>query len=195
MDVILAGIGILATLPFACLIAAAILLETGGPVLFSQERVGRANRRFRLWKFRTMVEDSDEVLARYLFDHPDAAAEWSAHQKLRHDPRVTRMGRLLRRSSLDELPQLWNVLRGEMSLAGPRPIVESEIRHYGASFPLYSLAYPGLTGLWQVSGRNDVSYKRRVELDVEYVRSWTPQLDLKLFVRTLRVIVRGTGAY
>lgn len=195
MDVVFAAFGIALVFPFACLIAVAILFESGGPALFSQDRIGRAGRRFRLWKFRTMVQDADEVLARHLTEHPAAAAEWNAHQKLRRDPRVTRMGRFLRRTSLDELPQLWNVLLGDMSLAGPRPIVESEIRHYGAAFPLYALAYPGLTGLWQVSGRNNVSYKRRVELDVEYVRNWTAGLDLKLFLQTFRVVLRGTGAY
>jgi len=195
MDVVLAAGALVVAVPLGCLIALAIFIESGGPVFFSQKRVGRGNRRFRLWKFRTMVQDGREILSNHLSESPEAAAEWHANHKLRRDPRVTRVGRLLRRISLDELPQLWNVLRGEMSLAGPRPIVEGEIRHYGAAYPLYSLAYPGLTGLWQVSGRNDISYKRRVELDVEYVRSWSVGLDLRLFLKTLRVMVRGTGAY
>ena len=195
MDMTLASVMFLLALPLLALVGIAIFLESGGPVLFAHERIGRGNSRFRLWKFRTMVVDGDELLARHLEENPDAADEWASSRKLRQDPRITRMGRFLRRTSLDELPQLWNVLRGEMSLTGPRPIVESEIRHYGAAFPLYTLAKPGLTGLWQVSGRNDTSYRRRVELDSAYVRHWSLGLDLHLLVRTLGVVLGGKGAY
>jgi Undecaprenyl-phosphate galactose phosphotransferase WbaP len=182
--------------PVAALIAAAIWLESRrGPIFFSHERIGRGSKRFRLWKFRTMVVNSDRVLARHLEENPDAAAEWHANHKLRNDPRVTRIGRLLRRTSLDELPQLWNVVRGEMSLAGPRPVTDAEMRHYGASWPLYTLAKPGLTGLWQVSGRNDTTYRKRVELDSTYVRHWSLKLDFLLLFKTVRVVLWGKGAY
>jgi Undecaprenyl-phosphate galactose phosphotransferase WbaP len=183
-------------LPFAALIAAAIWLESRrGPILFAHERIGRGNRRFRLWKFRTMVVNADEVLTRHLAENPEAAAEWQANHKLRTDPRVTRIGRLLRRTSLDELPQVWNVLRGDMSLAGPRPVTDAEMSHYGPAWPLYTLAMPGLTGLWQVSGRNDTTYRRRVELDSAYVRNWSLKLDFVLLLKTVRVVLRGKGAY
>jgi lipopolysaccharide/colanic/teichoic acid biosynthesis glycosyltransferase len=142
-----------------------------------------------------MVPNADEVLAQHLANNPEAAAEWKANHKLRNDPRITYTGRLLRRSSLDELPQIWNVLRGEMSLAGPRPVVEAEIPHYGAAWPLYTLALPGLTGLWQVSGRNDTTYRRRVELDATYVRNWSLKLDFQLLLKTVRVVLKGKGAY
>lgn len=195
MDLVLGTLLLIAAFPLFAFIALAILLETGRPILFRQERVGRGNSRFQILKFRTMVLDADEVLRRHLLEDEDAWYEWETTHKLRRDPRVTRVGRLLRRTSLDELPQLFNVLRGEMSLAGPRPITETEIRRYGAAFPFYSLTRPGLTGLWQVSGRNDTTYRRRVELDVQYVRRWSPLLDLSLLLRTIRVVLIGKGAY
>jgi Undecaprenyl-phosphate galactose phosphotransferase WbaP len=195
-DIFFALILALVAAPVAALIAAAIWLESRrGPILFAHERIGRGNRRFRLWKFRTMAPDADRVLAEYLESNPQAAAEWHANHKLRHDPRVTRIGRLLRRTSLDELPQIWNVLRGDMSLAGPRPVVDAEKAHYGASWPLYTLAMPGLTGLWQVSGRNDTTYRQRVELDASYVRNWSLKLDFILLLKTVRVVIKGKGAY
>jgi len=195
VDLTFGAIGLVIVLPFAALIALAILLESGQPVFFTQERIGLGGRRFRIRKFRTMVVDADEVLRAYLATNPDARSEWDETRKLRHDPRVTRVGRFLRRASLDELPQLWNVLRGDMSLAGPRPIVEKEVSRYGSGFAFYMLTRPGLTGLWQVSGRNNTTYRKRVELDVQYVRNWTPALDFSLFLRTFGAVMRGTGAY
>lgn len=195
-DVVFALILALLAAPLAAFIAVAIWLESRrGPILFAHERIGRGNRRFRLWKFRTMVPNSNEVLAEHLAENPDAALEWHANRKLRNDPRVTRIGRLLRRTSLDELPQFWNVLRGDMSLAGPRPVVDSEIAQYGTHWPLYTLAQPGLTGLWQVSGRNDTTYRRRVELDTTYIRNWSLKLDFLLLLKTVRVVIKGKGAY
>jgi lipopolysaccharide/colanic/teichoic acid biosynthesis glycosyltransferase len=185
--------------PFALILAAVtavlILLESGRPVFFVHERIGRGSRRFRLWKFRTMVVNGAEVLERHFEENPDRLIEWQHNRKLRNDPRVTRVGRILRRSSLDELPQLWNVLRGDMSLVGPRPIVQAEVPLYGSAYRLYSLTSPGLTGLWQVSGRNDTSYRRRIELDSAYVRRWSPTLDLRLMFKTVRVVLSGKGAY
>jgi Undecaprenyl-phosphate galactose phosphotransferase WbaP len=194
-DVLFALLLGLIALPFGLLIAAAIRLESRGPALFAHTRIGKRSRRFRLWKFRSMVSNADEVLQTYLDQHPGYALEWRLAHKLRNDPRVTRVGRFLRKTSLDELPQLWNVLRGEMSLVGPRPIVEEEIAKYGPSVALYSQVLPGLTGLWQVSGRNDTTYRERVELDGRYIRAWTAALDLHVLMKTVRVVLRGHGAY
>jgi Undecaprenyl-phosphate galactose phosphotransferase WbaP len=194
-DIFFATLLVFAAAPVAAVAAIAIWLESGGPIFFGHNRIGRGNRTFRLWKFRTMRTDGDAILAAHLEADPEAAAEWAETRKFRNDPRVTQVGRFLRRTSLDELPQLWNVLRGDMSLAGPRPVVEAEIEHYGASWPLYTLALPGLTGLWQVSGRSDTTYRRRVELDSAYVRNWTMGMDLMLLLRTVRVVIKGKGAY
>ena len=195
LDIVFALALAIVALPVFLLTAVAILIESGRPVFFGHSRVGRSGRAFRLLKFRTMAVNSDEILAEHLASDPEAADEWEQNRKLRRDPRVTRVGRVLRRTSLDELPQIWNILRGDMSIAGPRPIVEAEILKYGTTYPLYALAKPGLTGLWQVSGRNDTTYRRRVELDATYVRTWTPILDLKLLFKTVDVVVRGKGAY
>jgi lipopolysaccharide/colanic/teichoic acid biosynthesis glycosyltransferase len=181
--------------PIGAAIALAIALETPGPIFFTHTRLGKGRRPFRLWKFRSMRADADEVLDRYLKQHPELLAEWHQTHKLKNDPRVTRVGRWLRRSSLDELPQLWNVLTGSMSLIGPRPIVAEEIPKYGAALDQYERVRPGLTGLWQVSGRTDLSYRRRIELDTEYICHRTFALDLKILWRTVRVVLRGHGAY
>jgi Undecaprenyl-phosphate galactose phosphotransferase WbaP len=194
-DIVSAAIlGVLA-LPLAAVIAVAIKFDSPGPILFTHTRIGRRNRRFRLWKFRSMVRDADRILSEFLSARPERGEEWRRTRKLRDDPRVTRVGRLLRKTSLDELPQLWNVLRGEMSLIGPRPIVAQEIPRYGATFHLYRQVSPGLTGLWQVSGRNDTSYRRRVALDSDYIRHWTPRMDLAILLKTVRVVLVGHGAY
>ena len=166
-----------------------------GPVFYGQRRIGRGGREFTAWKFRSMVADADAQLASYLERHPELRAEWERAHKLKDDPRVTWIGRWLRRTSLDELPQLWNILSGEMSLVGPRPIVEDEVAKYGARFGLYQKVRPGLSGLWQVSGRNDTTYAERVALDCYYVRNWSPWLDLVILARTVRVVVLGKGAY
>ena len=195
LDVIFATALLVLALPFALLIALAIVLETPGPVFFVHTRIGKGRRRFRLWKLRSMVVNADAVLDQYLKQHPELRSEWSNSHKLKDDPRVTRVGRLLRRSSLDELPQLLNVLRGDMSMVGPRPIVEDEVPKYGPAFSLYSRVLPGLTGLWQVSGRNDTSYRKRTELDSEYIRNWTVWKDLVVLLKTVRVVLFGHGAY
>jgi lipopolysaccharide/colanic/teichoic acid biosynthesis glycosyltransferase len=142
-----------------------------------------------------MFQDAHYVLEQYLEDNPDARDEWERDQKLRYDPRVTRIGRFLRKTSLDELPQLWNVLRGEMSLVGPRPIVTKEIEKYGPYFGAYTMVKPGITGLWQVSGRNNTTYEERVQLDAYYVRNWSPWMDLYLLIRTIRIVLFAHGAY
>jgi Undecaprenyl-phosphate galactose phosphotransferase WbaP len=184
----------LVCVPLLALIALAVKLDSPGPVFYAQTRIGKGGRKFRAWKFRTMVQDAEQVLERHL-RAPELREEWERDHKLRHDPRVTRVGRLLRRTSLDELPQLWNVLRGEMSLVGPRPIVDEEVAKYGPRFTLYAQVLPGITGLWQVSGRNDTTYEERVELDSYYVRNWSPWLDLYILARTVWVVLTAKGAY
>jgi lipopolysaccharide/colanic/teichoic acid biosynthesis glycosyltransferase len=148
-----------------------------------------------MWKFRTMCVNSAEVLEDYLARHPEAHAEWNQTHKLRRDPRITPLGALLRRYSLDELPQLWNVLMGQMSLVGPRPIVASEVEKYGDCFDCYCRVKPGLTGLWQVSGRSELSYDARVALDCEYVERWSLTKDLLILLRTFSSVVNQDGAY
>jgi len=195
LDVTFAAIISIAVAPLGLLIALLIKLESRGPALYRQSRIGQAHGRFRVWKFRSMCANADEVLARHLEANPELKAEWQRDHKLKNDPRITRIGRILRKTSLDELPQLLNVLRGEMSLVGPRPIVDGEIQKYGDSFALYRQVVPGLTGLWQVSGRNQTTYRERVELDNYYVRNWSPWLDLYLLARTVKIVVTGYGAY
>jgi lipopolysaccharide/colanic/teichoic acid biosynthesis glycosyltransferase len=161
--------------------------------MFGHARVGRGGRMFRCWKIRTMVPDAESRLAAYLNLNPAAAAEWDAERKLNDDPRITRIGDIMRRTSLDELPQIWNVLIGEMSFVGPRPVTADELGKYGISRSAYCAMRPGITGLWQVSGRNEVSYAERVALDVDYLRRMSLALDLSIIARTAGVIVRPTG--
>lgn len=195
LDLVLGIFAALVAAPVCALIAAAIRLDSRGPVFFGQERIGRDGRRFRAWKFRTMVPNAAEVLSAHLSANPQLRAEWERDQKLRHDPRVTRVGRFLRAMSLDELPQLWNVLCREMSLVGPRPIVDSEVARYGDSFDVYKRVRGGITGLWQVSGRSDTTYAERVYLDSWYVRNWSVWLDLCILFRTIAVVLFRKGAY
>lgn len=187
--------GGLLALPLIATIVLLVRLGSAGPIFYGQERIGRHGRRFRAWKFRTMVVNADEVLENYLASDPHLRAEWEANHKLKVDPRITWIGKFLRKTSLDELPQLWNVLRGEMSLVGPRPIVLAEIDKYADDYEYYVDVLPGITGLWQVSGRNNTTYPERVALDAYYVKNWTLWLDLYILVSTIRVIVFREGAY
>jgi Undecaprenyl-phosphate galactose phosphotransferase WbaP len=180
--------------PLMAAIALAVCLD-GGPALYGHSRVGPDGRRFRCWKFRTMVANADKVLSEVLARNAAMQAEWENSFKLRDDPRITRVGRVLRAFSLDELPQLFNVMCGDMSLVGPRPIVEAEIDRYGSRFNAYCACRPGITGLWQVHGRSDVSYSRRVDLDTQYARTWSLWLDLQILASTVVVVVRRDGAY
>lgn len=176
-------------------IIVSILIDSGGPVFYRHRRIGRDGRKFDLYKFRTMVQNADQVLQTYLDQSPELRAEWEATQKLQNDPRVTRVGALLRKTSLDELPQLWNILIGEMSIVGPRPIVDAEVERYGNCFELYKQVRPGLTGLWQVSGRSDTSYEHRVELDEYYILHRSFRLDVEIILKTIVVVLKGKGAY
>jgi Undecaprenyl-phosphate galactose phosphotransferase WbaP len=188
-------IGGLILLPLIVAIAILIKLDSPGSIFYLQTRIGQGGKHFKAWKFRTMVPNAAKSLQDYLEKHPELQDAWEKDHKLRRDPRVTRVGSFLRRTSLDELPQLWNILRGEMSLVGPRPIVDEEIERYGNKFPLYTKVIPGLTGLWQVSGRNNITYQERVNLDAYYVRNWSVWLDIYILIRTIWVVVTGEGAY
>lgn len=176
-------------------IAILVKLDSPGPVFYSQARIGRFGRKLKVYKFRTMVQNADQILQNYLDDSPGLKAQWLATHKLKKDPRVTRLGAMLRKLSLDELPQLWNILIGDMSLIGPRPIVDAEVEKYGTSFDLYVQVRPGLTGLWQVSGRNDTTYERRVELDEYYICNRSLKLDLQILWKTVFVVLSQEGAY
>jgi Undecaprenyl-phosphate galactose phosphotransferase WbaP len=194
VDVAVAAGVLLLGLPLLLGLAVLVKLSGPGPVLYGHTRVGRSGRPFKVWKFRTMAVDGDRVLRQHLMRHPAAREEWERDQKLRDDPRVTRAGRVMRRLSLDELPQAWNVLRGDMSLVGPRPIVRDEMRRYGSGIALYTKVKPGITGLWQVSGRNDTGYQDRVQLDLFYVRHWSPWLDAYILAKTVVALVGRNGA-
>lgn len=195
MDLALTVIGGLVILPGLIALACIVRVTSNGPALYAQTRVGQGGRLFRAWKFRSMVINADSILAGHLAQHPEQRAEWERDRKLKNDPRITWFGRLLRRTSLDELPQLWNVLRGEMSLIGPRPIVQDEVQFYTHRFHLYGKLKPGMTGLWQVSGRNDTTYAERVSFDSYYVRNWSVWLDMVILARTTLVVLFGRGAY
>jgi exopolysaccharide production protein ExoY len=195
MDIILALCGLAALAPLLALLALGVWLQDGGSPFYGQWRVGYGGRRFRCWKFRSMVKDADARLRAHLAQDPAAAAEWAETFKLKNDPRITLLGRLLRKSSLDELPQLFNILIGEMSLVGPRPVVNEELARFGASLRHYLRCRPGLTGLWQVSGRSDTSYAERVKLDRVYVERWSVWSDMAIIARTPLALVAGAGAY
>lgn len=195
IDLVLTIIGGLLILPVLIAIAVLVWVTSPGSVLYTQTRVGQGGRLFTAWKFRSMIINADRILAQYLKDHPEQQAEWDRDRKLKNDPRITWFGGFLRRTSLDELPQLWNVLRGEMSLIGPRPIVQDEVRFYTNRFHLYGKLKPGMTGLWQVSGRNDTTYAERVSFDSYYVRNWSIWLDMVILTRTTLVVLFGRGAY
>lgn len=172
-----------------------LVKRDGGPAFYGHTRIGKGGKSFKCWKFRSMRPDADAVLQELLENDPAARAEWERDFKLRHDPRVTKIGAFLRKTSLDEWPQFYNVLCGEMSLVGPRPVVEDERKYYGAYWKDYLAVKPGITGLWQVSGRNDTGYKRRVVLDRAYVRRWSAWKDIAIIFKTAKVMLVRDGAY
>lgn len=195
LDCVLTVLGGICILLPLLLVAALVRISSKGPALYGHKRIGEGGRAFRVWKFRTMVEDADAKLREWLRANPELREEWEAQHKLRNDPRVTKIGGFLRKTSLDELPQIWNVLRGEMSLVGPRPIVRDEVQFYGEEFELYQKVRPGITGLWQVSGRSDTTYESRVAMDVHYVRNWSVWLDAYLLAKTFQAVLKKQGAY
>jgi Undecaprenyl-phosphate galactose phosphotransferase WbaP len=194
-NILIAILALVFVLPIMLVVGAAIFLQDGGPIVFAHRRIGRDGRTFRCLKFRSMAVDAEARLAELLATDAQARAEWEADHKLRDDPRVTKLGAFLRKSSLDELPQLFNVLRGEMSLVGPRPIVEAEIPKYGRRFRQYCAVKPGITGLWQVSGRNDTTYRTRVALDCVYASRRSAWLDLKVLFCTIPAVLLRRGSY
>jgi exopolysaccharide production protein ExoY len=190
VDLVLALVLLVLGAPILLLVAALIRLLMGGPVVFGHKRVGYQGRQFVCYKFRTMARNAQVLLDQHLAANPGAAREWCATRKLANDPRVTPLGHILRKSSLDELPQLFNVLRGDMSLIGPRPIVADEVARYGRHARFYFSARPGITGMWQTSGRNSVSYLARVARDRYYVRHWSLWLDLVLLIKTIPAVLK-----
>ena len=186
---------ILLLLPLFAVISLAVVVESGLPVFYFDKRLGRGGRTFYMWKFRTMAPNSTVVLERHLAKSSELQKEWDQYQKLRNDPRTTRVGKVLRRTSLDELPQLWNVIKGEMSLVGPRPIFEFQLAKYPAAYSEYAKTTPGITGLWQVSGRNRTTLAQRIAHDVYYARNWSVWMDIYLLAKTVRAILTRDGAY
>ena len=194
-DLILVIAGGLLILPFLLLIALAVKVTSPGPVLYGHKRLGLNGKHFYAYKFRSMVMDADKKLQSLLDSDPQLKAEWEASRKLKQDPRVTSIGKFLRRTSFDEFPQLLNILKGDMSLVGPRPVTDPELEKYGENARRVLTIKPGLTGLWQVSGRSDIDYAERVSYDLYYLQSWSAWLDLWILYRTPGVILRGRGAY
>nr|WP_274631334.1 sugar transferase [Mesorhizobium shangrilense] len=194
-DIIGVSAGILLLSPLFLMLAMLVKFSDGGRVFYGHSRIGRNRQVFQCLKFRTMVENGDEVLAAHFARNPQSREEWLATRKLQNDPRVTRVGAVLRRLSLDELPQMFNILRGDMSIVGPRPVVMDELELYGTAAAYYLNSRPGLTGLWQVSGRNDVSYDARVAFDRHYVENWSFFFDLKIIVKTVPAVFSSRGSY
>lgn len=190
VDIVISVIALIATGPLLIIIAALIYISMGRPIIFAHERVGFNKSLFRCYKFRSMVSNSQEVLAKHLANDPEAARSWAETRKLMNDPRVTSIGRFLRKSSLDEMPQLVNILKGDMSCVGPRPVVIEELAKYGISNRDYLATRPGLTGLWQVSGRSNTTYLSRVCLDRIYRRRWSLNLDFLIMVKTIPAVLR-----
>ena len=195
IDTILIASAAPVLIPFAAIVALLIRCTSAGPVFYTQRRINATHGTFPVLKYRTMCEDAAERLQDYLDKNPAARSEWLKTHKLKYDPRITAVGAFLRRTSIDELPQLVNVLLGHMSLVGPRPIVSEEIVHYGEYFEFYCRVKPGLTGLWQVSGRSHTTYRERVDLDCEYVRRWSVLLDIKILWRTIAAVLTHGNAY
>lgn len=192
LDLLLA----LLLVPACALVVAFLVLairRDGGPAFFGHVRVGQGGRLFRCWKLRTMVPDAQEVFRAHLAENPEAALEWARDVKLRDDPRITSLGRVLRATSLDELPQLWNVLVGDMSLVGPRPVTETELERYAGHEHCYLWLRPGVTGLWQVSGRNGIGYDERVRLDAQYFTTCSLRQDISILLRTFGAVIKRTG--
>ena len=194
-DYIVSYSSVLILSPFFILLYCLVYIDTKGKPLFKQRRIGQNGKSFNIYKFRTMVINSDEVLQDLLDNNPEIRDEWEKDFKLKDDPRSTKLGNFLRKTSLDELPQLINVLQGKMSLVGPRPIIDKEIPKYGEYFEYFKAVKPGITGLWQVSGRNDIDYDERVQLDVWYVRNWSVDIDFIILIKTVVVVLSRKGSY
>jgi exopolysaccharide production protein ExoY len=195
VDITLAVSGILLLAPLLIICFLATIATSRGPAIFRHRRVGFNGKHFDCYKFRTMVTDAPERLRKLLESDPAAAAEWTANRKLRNDPRVTAIGAILRKSSLDELPQLFNVLKGDMSVVGPRPVTDEELERYSTAIGAYLACRPGITGLWQVSGRSTTTYDKRVACDAFYARNWSMTLDAKILIVTIPSLLASDSAY
>jgi len=191
MDIFIATLGLVLFSPLMIVIALLIKLDSEGPIIYKHKRVGRYGRDIYIWKFRTMYKDADKILEQY----PQLKMEFEKNFKLKNDPRVTKIGRFLRKWSLDEIPQLFNILKGELSVVGPRPVTRKELEKYGNFADEILRVKPGLTGLWQVSGRSDLDYARRVQLDLYYIQNWSLALDLEIILKTIPAVILGRGAY
>lgn len=194
-DLVASLLAMLIVIPIGLILGGLIYIDSPGPVIFAHKRIGRYGKTFPCYKFRSMVLNAESVLTEYLSSHPDAMVEWNRDFKLKKDPRITRIGAFLRKTSLDELPQLFNVIKGEMSLVGPRPIVEEEIIRYGEYIQDFYLVPPGITGMWQVNGRSDTTYEERVQMDTWYVRNWSVWIDMVYLLKTVKVVFQQKGAY
>ncbi len=194
-DVSAACLGLLLLSPIFLMVMLLVKLSDKGPAFYGHRRIGHNGQEFRCLKFRTMVTDGDRVLQDYLHNNPQAMDEWRSTRKLQNDPRVTTVGTVLRKLSLDELPQLFNIIRGEMSIVGPRPVVRDELEMYEHAAVYYLQSRPGLTGLWQISGRNDVSYAARVAFDTHYVENWSLVRDVVIIARTIPAVCAQRGSY
>jgi Undecaprenyl-phosphate galactose phosphotransferase WbaP len=194
-DILISALLLVLGLPIYFLIALVIRMDSKGNPFYTQERVGQGGNKIKIWKFRTMHLDSNDLLKSYLSDHPETEEEWENTHKLKDDPRVTRVGKFLRRFSMDELPQVWNVISGDMSLVGPRPFLDEETHHYQKGLSLYRRVRPGITGLWQVYGRAQLSFSERVRYDEYYIRNWSIWLDIYILGRTVWTVLRSEGAY
>lgn len=192
-DIFFAATALLVLAPLFFAIVVALLVTSGRPVFFKQSRVGRGGEDFGCLKFRTMVLDADEQLRKVLETSEESRREWAETQKLRNDPRIHPVGRFLRKTSLDELPQFLNVIKGDMSVVGPRPIVHNEVPRFGENIAFYRAVRPGVTGLWQVSGRNSLTYQERVQLEVEYVKNWSRTRDIKIILKTVGIVLKSNG--
>lgn len=195
LDLLLTVSGGLCLLPFLLVIALLVAIDNKGDVIFAHRRIGQNGKEFKCYKFQTMIPNAQQALEEYLSKNPEARKEWEANFKLVNDPRVTKLGGFLRKTSLDEMPQLWNVIVGDMSLVGPRPIVAKEVERYGENFKEYAMCKPGITGIWQVNGRSDTTYEERVAMDTWYAYNRTNILDLKYLFQTIKVVLLGKGAY
>ena len=194
-DIVATVCGGIFILPFMLIIAIIIYLDSGGPIIYKQKRVGRNGKEFNFYKFRSMVKNADTILEEYLNTHEDEKKEWQKNFKLKNDPRVTKIGKIIRKTSIDELPQLWNVLIGDMSLVGPRPLLPNEVERYSSYIEDYKLVLPGLTGVWQVSGRSDTTFEERVIMDSWYIHNWSVWIDIVYLLKTVLVVVKSKGAY
>jgi len=194
-DITAASLALILFSPIFLMIAALVKFTDNGPIFYGHRRIGHNGRTFKCLKFRTMAVNGDLILRNYLNANPQAAEEWRATRKLKFDPRVTVVGTVLRKLSLDELPQLINILRGEMSVVGPRPVVDEELNLYDSFAAYYLRTRPGLTGLWQISGRNDVSYESRIAFDTQYVQNWSLIGDFAIIVKTIPAVCMARGSY